>query len=164
MHCAFKSFEGKNTQVQSMIAQDINDEKTIHQGMNLESLATKYSTFLATLSSQKNGAKVHSVGKGKWCSNCKMDNHNTEDCRHKHNEGGLVHGTKKQEMHSGSTQGGHRGLSGSRGGQGGGTPPMPRMQPMQTARRRRRKFWAIFSKFGLFLVILVLFLALLRNL
>ena len=35
MQCAFKSFEGKNTQVQSMIAQDINDEKTIHQGMNL---------------------------------------------------------------------------------------------------------------------------------
>ena len=86
MQCAFKSFEGKNTQVQSMIAQDINNEKTIHQGMNLESLATKYSTFLATLSSQKNGAKALSVGKGKWCSNCKMDDHNTEDCRHKHNE------------------------------------------------------------------------------
>jgi len=86
MQCAFKSFEGKNTQVQSMIAQDINDEKTIHQGMNLESLATKYSTFLATLSSQKSGGKTFSVEKGKWCSNCKMKNHNTEDCRFKPHE------------------------------------------------------------------------------
>lgn len=86
MQCAFKSFEGKNTQVQSMIAQDINDEKTIYQGMNLESLFTKYSTFLATLSSQKSGGKALSVEKGKWCSNCKMKNHNTEDCRFKSHE------------------------------------------------------------------------------
>ena len=46
MHCAFKSFEGKNTQVQGMMAQDINSPDVILPGMSLDTLASKYSSFV----------------------------------------------------------------------------------------------------------------------
>ena len=45
MQAAFKSFDGKNQQVQATIATDINAPNTVRPGMNLEALATKYSTF-----------------------------------------------------------------------------------------------------------------------
>ena len=96
MQCAFKSFEGKNTQVQSMIAQDITDKKTIHQGMNAEPLETKCSTFLATFSSQKSGAKALSVVKEKWCTHSKMNNNNTEDCGHLAHKGHGRQGGERQ--------------------------------------------------------------------
>ena len=53
---AFKSFDGKNTQVQSMIAQDIDNPDTVHEGMSIETLATKYSSFLSTLAAGKPGS------------------------------------------------------------------------------------------------------------
>ena len=48
MHCAFKSFEGKNTQVQAMMAEDINSNDG-SEAFALEKLATKYSRFVVTL-------------------------------------------------------------------------------------------------------------------
>ena len=36
MHCAFKSFEGKSTQVQAMIVQDINNDDLINPSMNFD--------------------------------------------------------------------------------------------------------------------------------
>ena len=50
MHCAFKSFEGKNQQVQGMMANDIN---ALNSDATIEELASKYSTFIATLNSGK---------------------------------------------------------------------------------------------------------------
>ena len=61
---AFKSFEGKTTQVQSMIAQDIDNADTVQPGMSFEPLASKYSSFLSTLNAGKSG-KVNQVRPGK---------------------------------------------------------------------------------------------------
>ena len=79
MHCAFKSFEGKNAQVQGMITQDINDADTVCSGMSIEGLATKYSSFLSTLTSSSQH-RINTVKKKKWCTNCESYSHNTEDC------------------------------------------------------------------------------------
>ena len=55
MHCAFKSFEGKNQQVQSMIVKHINNEKLIAPGMNFDAIATEYSSFISTMNAGKHG-------------------------------------------------------------------------------------------------------------
>ena len=80
MQCAFSSFEGKNSQVQAMITEDINKEDVVKPGMSIERLANKYASFLATLTSGKNAGKVNSVNR-KWCQNCRITSHNTADCR-----------------------------------------------------------------------------------
>ena len=49
MHCAFKSFEGKNTQIQRMIVEDINNNDVVRSGMNGDALANTYAEYLATL-------------------------------------------------------------------------------------------------------------------
>ena len=61
MHCAFKSFEGKNTQVQAMMAEDINANDG-SDAFALEKLATKYSQFVATLTSAK-VTQIHAATK-----------------------------------------------------------------------------------------------------
>ena len=53
---AFRSFEGKNTQVQSMIAVDIDHPDTVHEDMSFDPIATKYASFLSTLQAGKSGA------------------------------------------------------------------------------------------------------------
>ena len=55
MHCAFKSFDGKNQQVQGMVVQDINSEKIKGPATNFDALASNYSQFLATMASSGNG-------------------------------------------------------------------------------------------------------------
>ena len=42
MDCAFKSFEGKTMQVQSMIVEDIDNKDAVCPGMNVDRLANKY--------------------------------------------------------------------------------------------------------------------------
>ena len=78
MHCAFKSFEGKNTQVQSMIALDINSDK-VGEDMSLEKVATKYSSFLSTLTAGKSTSKVNSAAVK--CTFCKKPGHTAANCR-----------------------------------------------------------------------------------
>ena len=80
MQCAFASFEGKNSQVQGLIAQDINSDGVVQEGMSLDKLASKYSSFMATLNSGKYANRIHQVGKKKWCHNCKAYGHHTRDC------------------------------------------------------------------------------------
>ena len=104
MHCAFKSFDGKSSQVQSMIAMDINSDK-VGPEMNLEELANNYSTFLSTLSAGKStGAPTNTVR----CSFCKNKGHSEKDCRKKAAKGG----SPIQPV-------GGRGRGGDRGGRGG---------------------------------------------
>ena len=55
MQCAFSSFHGKNAQVQAMITQDINNPDVVYPGMSLEALATKYSTFMSTMTANAKG-------------------------------------------------------------------------------------------------------------
>ena len=66
MHCAFKSFEGKNTQVQAMMAEDINSNDG-SEAFALEKLATKYSQFVATLTSAKTN-KINAVNNDITCT------------------------------------------------------------------------------------------------
>jgi len=80
MQCAFSSFEGKNSQVQAMITEDINKDDLIKPGMSIEKLANKYASFLATLTSGKQAGKINSVRK-KWCKNCDAYGHDTKECK-----------------------------------------------------------------------------------
>ena len=48
-NCAFKTFEGKNTQIQRMIVEDINNKDAICPGMSVDKLANKCAEYLATL-------------------------------------------------------------------------------------------------------------------
>ena len=50
MNCLLSSFQGKSQQVQSMMVDDINSDK-VGPNMELETLVSKYSTFIATLNS-----------------------------------------------------------------------------------------------------------------
>ena len=61
MNCAFKSFEGKNTRVQSMIVEDINNKDAVRPGMNVDALATKYDDheYLSTLNAGQVVNKVN---------------------------------------------------------------------------------------------------------
>ena len=78
MHCAFQSFEGKNSQVQSMIAVDINSDEVVGPSMKL---ASKYSGFLSTLNAGKPSGKVNSAI---VCSHCNKPGHNDKECYTKH--------------------------------------------------------------------------------
>ena len=49
MNCAFKAVEGKNTQIQSMIVEDINNKDVACPGMSVAALANKHAEYLATL-------------------------------------------------------------------------------------------------------------------
>ena len=60
MHCAFKSFEGNNTQVQAVMAEDINANDG-SEAFPLEKLATKHSQFVAILTSARAG-----IGLMRW--------------------------------------------------------------------------------------------------
>ena len=85
MQCAFNSFEGKNSQVQAKITEDINNDDLVRKGMNLETLASNYGSFLATLNAQKNSRMVGinsamKRNKKKWCHKCKEWGHHTYDC------------------------------------------------------------------------------------
>ena len=60
MHCAFKSFEGKSTQVQAMIVQDINNDELINPSMNFDQVANTYSSFISTLQAGK-GSSINYV-------------------------------------------------------------------------------------------------------
>ena len=70
MHCAFKSFEGKNTQVQGMMAQDINSPSVILPGMSLDALASKYSSFVATMTVGKKDETISNDNKDEKCNYC----------------------------------------------------------------------------------------------
>ena len=48
MNCAFKSFEGKNMQIQSMIVEDANNKDAVYPGVSVDALANKYAKYLAT--------------------------------------------------------------------------------------------------------------------
>ena len=63
MNCAFKSFEGKNTQVQSMIVEDINNKEVVGPDMNVDALATKYAEYLSTLNAGQVVNKVNAQDK-----------------------------------------------------------------------------------------------------
>ena len=80
MHCAFKSFGGKNTQVQSMIASDINSDK-VGPGMSLEQLAGNYSQLLSTLTAGKTNPKINNVKD--TCNYYGKPGHYERDCRKK---------------------------------------------------------------------------------
>ena len=53
MHSAFKSFDGKNQQVQGMIVDDINGEVIQGSNTNFDGLSSRDSQFLATMGSGK---------------------------------------------------------------------------------------------------------------
>ena len=76
MHSFFKSFEGKNSQVQAQIAKDINSDK-VGPDMNLDALVTDYSTFLSTLNAGKISGKINQVK----CTKCNKKGHTASECR-----------------------------------------------------------------------------------
>ena len=81
MQCAFKSFEGKERQVQGLIVQDINSDD-IKPGMNLDLYASKYSSFVATIDSGRSAGKlVQSATTPKHCTHCNKDGHTVDVCR-----------------------------------------------------------------------------------
>jgi hypothetical protein len=95
MQCAFKSFEGKNTQVQAMMVNDINSAEIVFEGMNMEKLATKYCTFVSTMAAGKSGGgKIHNAQQNLniTCYNCNKKGHLKKDCpdrlREKSGKGG----------------------------------------------------------------------------
>ena len=103
MHCAFKSFEGKNSQVQAMIAKDINEDGFITDSMNFDEVATNYTRFLSTMATGKNGNRINLAEKkaaaerkkttgvngddkkpsGKVCNRCGEAGHHPNQCKHK---------------------------------------------------------------------------------
>ena len=79
MNCAFKSFEGKNTQVQSMIVEDINNKDAVGPDMNVDALAAPYDEYLSTLNA---GQVVNTVNaQEELCSYCGNTGHAAIDCR-----------------------------------------------------------------------------------
>ena len=78
MNCAFKSFEGKNSQVQSMIANHINDDGMIRPGMNFDLLASEYSSFIATMNAGKN-SKINFVDQEKTKRDREKNQKNKEE-------------------------------------------------------------------------------------
>ena len=105
---AFASMEGNSTQVQAMMACDMNDDDCIGPGMNLEALANRYSMLLATMYSSRRDAIGHpqyNVEEGdadpadpdkkstrprgvtKWCETHKSSMHDTAECKYPPKEG-----------------------------------------------------------------------------
>ena len=80
MNCAFKSFEGKNTQIQNMIAEDINNKGIVCPGISvdIDALANTYAEYLATL----NAGQVVNKGNAQKevYSNCGKTGHAAIDC------------------------------------------------------------------------------------
>ena len=125
MHCAFKSFEGKNTQVQSMIAADINSDK-VGPDMSLELLAGNYSAFLSTLSAGKNAGKINYTTDRDKCRYCGKLGHTEKECwkkarDHPDKEGATEESTPKGGRGRGKGKGGDRGRG--RGGRGHDNSP-----------------------------------------
>ena len=87
MHSAFKSFDGKNQQVQGMIADDINNSQIVGSETNFDALSSRYSQFLATMGTGKHAKPVITPtttgGKGKKCRRCGATGHTGEQCKHK---------------------------------------------------------------------------------
>ena len=87
MHSAFKSFDGKNQQVQGMIADDINNEQIVGSATNFDALSSRYSQFLATMGTSKHAkaaiTPTPGAGKGKKCSRCNGTGHSGDQCKHK---------------------------------------------------------------------------------
>ena len=87
MHSAFKSFDGKNQQVQGMIADDINNEQIVGSATNFDALSSRYSQFLATMGTSKHAKAAipptPGEGKGKKCSRCNGTGHSGDQCKHK---------------------------------------------------------------------------------
>ena len=59
VNCAFKSFEGKNTQVQSMMVENINNKEVVCSNMNVDARAIKYAEYLSTLNAGQVVNKVN---------------------------------------------------------------------------------------------------------
>jgi hypothetical protein len=101
MHSAFKSFDGKNQQVQGMIVDDINGDAIQGCNTNFDGLSSRYSQFLATMGSGKPqrpaipGKPKPQPGKPKpkpkpsggggkdSCLRCGKTGHSSSDCSHK---------------------------------------------------------------------------------
>ena len=77
---AFKSFEGKNSQVQSKISDDINDDSIVGPEMSIEGLATKYAAFLATLNAAKPNAAMGAAAFEGTCNKCGKKGHKAAAC------------------------------------------------------------------------------------
>ena len=79
MHCAIKSFEGKNQQVHGMMANDINNLNT---KKTIEEMASEYSSFIATLNSGKESGKgMHAALDAGSCNYCEKVGHTEAECR-----------------------------------------------------------------------------------
>ena len=112
VHCAFKSFEGKNTHVQSMIASDINSDK-VGPDMSLEKLASDYSTFLSTLTAGKESSKINNTNQK--CHYCRKIGHIEAECNKK--KADIAKGIIEPDSKGGQGRG--RGNGRGRGGRGG---------------------------------------------
>ena len=77
MQCAFKSFEGRHREAQAMIVEDINSD-AIKPGMNLDRLAGKYASFIATMNAGKTTGKINYTGI--TCHNCGQTGHVKARC------------------------------------------------------------------------------------
>ena len=80
MHCAFKSYEGKSSQVQAMIVQDINNDDLITPSMNFDQVANNYSSFISTLQAGK-GTSINYVDKHVNNSSAQRQDKNQHDGR-----------------------------------------------------------------------------------
>ena len=133
VHCAFHSFEGKNQQVQAMIAGDINSDK-VGPDMSLEALAGQYSTFLSTLSSGKPGsAKINNLdADGRRCYTCNSPKHLANACPQRGGKAGGGRGNPKG--------GGGRGRGNPKGGRGrgGGGNPQTDGEPCKVCKKQPR--------------------------
>ena len=127
VHCAFHSFEGKNQQVQAMIAGDINSDK-VGPDMSLEALAGQYSTFLSTLASGKPGtAKINNLdADGRKCYTCGSPKHLANACPQRGGKGGGKGGRGK----GGKGKGGR--------GRGGGGNPQTDGEPCKVCKKQPR--------------------------
>ena len=74
MNCVLKYFEGKNTQIRSMVVEDINDKDIARPGMNVDKLAGKYAEDLDTLNAGQGINKVAYAPK-EVCSYCGKEGH-----------------------------------------------------------------------------------------
>ena len=78
VNCAFKSFEGRNTQIQIMIMENINNKDVVCLGMSFDKLANKYAEYLATLNAGQATNKVNA--RKEACSHCGKTGHTAIDC------------------------------------------------------------------------------------
>ena len=88
-------------QIQSMIVEDINDEKIVCTGMSVDKLVTKYAEYLSTLNAGQSVNKANS--QKEICSYCGRTGHAAIDCHKRLRDEGKLRKSKDRPTRNAGT-------------------------------------------------------------